>query len=324
MDLDLEATLVAACEHIRVELDTLPAEIELYINHLEAPLPEETRVQVLEQLYSSGERIQKRLTQIRQSITPSHLDYVATVSLIHDLNSSVTILLGSTELWQENVSQNYLQYIKISAAQIQTWLHIDTEDDVPVRTLFTLVSDFSNDDLKEREITFEHSAGSDIVRVIPSFTTRRLYQTVRNAMKARTDPSAPYAITMHSHTEGDSCVVAIIDHGIGIYPSVIRKAAQTAGITSEQPTLYDTLCQIFQPSVSGFKEMCILGQGHGLNSASLAAQRGGQDVTLETTIYDPEGTLVTINKEHPNGYVDPTKTTTGTTFKYYLPLAKAP
>lgn len=323
MGQDLETTLVHACTFLRQALGSLPITIEEQIALLEqAPSPE-TRAPCLEKIYSSAERIRDRLTETKEVAT-THPDAVALASLRHDLNSSLILLLGNAELWQEDPSNgSYLQGIKTGAAQLDMGLHIDTEEDIPIRNILTLVEQFSEQEMKKKKkITLNRYAGSDTVRVIPSFTVRRFYQTVRNAIKARPDPTKPYTITMRPYREGNYCVIEISDHGIGAYPSVIQKAAQTAGILHEQPTFYDTICQIFRPGVSGFKEMKLPGQGDGLNSATLAAQRGKQDVTLETTIYDPEGTLITINKEHPHGYVDPAKTTTGTTFRYYLPLAQ--
>ncbi len=322
MEQDLETTLVHACTFLRQALGSLPVTIESDIALLEqAPSPE-TRAPHLEHIYNSAERIRDILTETRAAAA-TYPDAIAVASLRHDLNSSLTILLGNAELWQEDPSNiSCLEGIKTGVAQLEMWLHIDTEEDITVGNLLVMVEQFSEKEMKEKKIIFDRHAGYDLVRVIPSFTVRRFYQTVRNAVKACLDTTKPYTITMRPYREGDYCVIEISDHGIGVYPSVVQKAAQTAGILEEQPTLYDTICQIFRPGVSGFKEMKFPGQGDGLNSSALAAQRGKQDVTLETTIYDPEGTLITINKEHPHGYVDPTKTTTGTTFRYYLPLAK--
>ncbi len=323
MEEDLETTLVRACGVIRERLGPYPDQLYDCLQDAVQNQDDPDYVQLRLRTLTHYTNIIIELLEGTKCIQSIGSDSIAITSLRHDLNSTLAVLSGYLELLDADKknSKKYLSAIVKGAAQLKMWLHIDTEEEINMKDIFTQVYHFSKEDLDKREIRFDTFSGQETVYVIPSFTVRRLYQTVRNAMKARVDDTQPYIITMSSSTEGDFCVVEISDHGIGIYPAVIKQAARSAGYTEEQPTLYETLSQIFKPGVSGFKAMNRIGQGYGLNSAALAAEKGGQDVTLETTIRDGE-TLLTINKEYPHGFVNPSKTTTGTIFRYYLPLAK--
>lgn len=319
-ELSLEETLVSACHYLREVFNDLPEKVQVNLNLLENGRDSlDVVVPVVSTLSQLVETMQKELNKTRSTADP-----LAVASLRHDLGSSLMMLSSALEMLEPNPREvvRYMRFMKTGVKQINLWLHVDSEQEIRVSALFQLVCDFVNEEMAEKKIQFSYDSCDETIHVIPSFTTRRLYQTVRNAIKARSDSSIPYAITMSAGREGDSSVVEICDHGIGIYPSTITRAARNAGYTQEPTTFYDAICLIFNSGVSGFREMNRPGTGDGLTSTVLAAEKSGQKVALETTIYDPEGTLITINDQHKNGYVDPTKTTTGTTFKYYFPLTK--
>lgn len=326
-EFDLEQTLVQACNFFRERLDQYPKLLHLWITAIQQYPSDIKNIEIAKRRLEIYKKRIDHIFQKTQEREPlPSCDFDAIASLRHDMSSTLTALYGNFYLFSEIRSTptqrlEYLEASRICCEQFRMWLHVDTEEDISARQVFKLLYDYLEKELKEKGISFEPNITDARVHVIPTFTVRRFYQTVRNAIKACSLDFFPHTITIDAFVQGDFYVVDIADQGIGIYPQVIIQAARAAGITEEPQTCYGAISQIFTSGVSGFRQMNMEGTGHGLNSAKLASQ-GGQPVTLETTIYDSEGTLITINQEHPNGYCDPTKTTTGTTFRYYLPLAK--
>ncbi|MFA6889291.1 MAG: ATP-binding protein [Candidatus Woesearchaeota archaeon] len=239
----------------------------------------------------------------------------ATRSLRHDIRQPLHGVIGYLSLIESQTDPTkMLNEVCHYMTKIEMWLHMDQQSGISLSDIITSVHHFVDNSMirmifkdKDRE-----------VYTVPSFTIRRIYQAVHNAKKAKKENVA-LEITLSCYIEGIYGVITIEDNGIGINPETIAATACAAGY-SVQLTYYDTIRQILLPGVSGFKQMGRVGNGTGLTSTRLAAEKGGESVDLETTIEETGG-LLTIDKQHPQGAYG-LKPHTGTTFKFYFPLAQ--
>jgi signal transduction histidine kinase len=270
------------------------------------------------------DRLLQGTRESTQALEP--LQRAAYSSLRHDIAQPIFSIMGYLELIQNDKATKTRNWPKIETAMrtMETWLSIDTQADVPLIKIAwgsceLFHGNYGDIDAK---IIGRHE---ERVCTVYSTAVRRIYQAMHNATKAARE-GVPIQIRLIPSIERGYGVIAVQDNGTGMNPDAILASARVSGYTGTPGTVYDTLALVLDidtrqqlAGVSGFRQTHRNGNGVGLTSSALAI-RGGEPVDLETTI-EQEGRLLTIDREHPNGY-DAGRQTTGTTFRFYFPLTQ--
>ena len=251
---------------------------EIADGNLSQRVPTRTKFQTLE-LQRLSENLNHTFSQLEEAFD-KQIRFTANAS--HELRTPLTALLAQIEhgLKRSRTDEEYntiLTVCRRSSKRIQKIteqlielsrydsgkVQLDLEEVELEPMLVSLV-----EELQPYVQEHGHELATDIKPVELSCDPFRLEQVITNLINnAVQHNTAPMRITLRSRTEGDSCVIEVIDTGKGIYPDNLEK-------------LFD---RFFQESVSRTKteKKSNVGLGLAISQAIVRTHRGRIEVESE-------------------------------------------